>query len=145
MKPQHGCVFLAVWLSAAPAMVRAQSNVPRLPRAPLAVEAVSAGEYVGSWKGEGDAAGKLRLKLKRDNGGWAAEAWFTYQDAEVPTKMKSVRIDGTKIELVFEWQIEGTTGQSSMAGEFAGPTLRGTYESKTPDNTTRGSWSASRT
>jgi hypothetical protein len=111
------------------------------PAAPL----LQAGSYAGSWKSTSDSSGRLQIKLKRDGGEWLAQASFTYEDTEIATKMKSVKIEGAKIELVFEWEIQGTSGQSKIVGEAAGDKLQGTYESTTPSETSNGTWTVTRT
>src|SRR4051812_10500616 len=62
-----------------------------------------AGDFAGTWKGAGDSGGKLRLKLKPAGAEWAGEASFTFQDAEVSAKVKSIKVDGTKVVLVLEY------------------------------------------
>lgn len=108
--------------------------------APAAVKPVLPGDYAGSWTSSAGAGGKLRLKLKQEGPAWTAEAAFTFDEAEIATKMKSVKVDGAKVELLFDWDIQGTPGQSKITGEAKGNQLDGTYESKTAQDTTQGTW-----
>ena len=103
-----------------------------------------AGHYVGTWKGPSETQGDLRITLKQDAAArWTAEAVFTYEGSEVPTKMKSVTVDGAKIVLVFDWKIGDTPGQSTLKGELAGTKLAGTYQTAT-ETPSSGTWSAVR-
>jgi hypothetical protein len=105
-----------------------------------------AGTYAGKWKGPEDSGGELRVTLKADgNASWTAEAMFTYDGAEIATKMKTVEVDGTKVRLIFTWQIQETPGQSAMSGELSGDTLQGTYETTGAAGASKGTWKLSRT
>ena len=103
-----------------------------------------AGQYAGGWKGSGSSSGELRIKLKQDAGSWQAEAVFTYEGQEIPTKVKVIEIVGTKVELVFDWVIQGTPGQSKLTGDVSGDSLRGTFESKASSGTSNGTWTVTR-
>jgi hypothetical protein len=109
-----------------------------------AAKALVAGDYAGMWKSSGSATGKLNVKLKPHGEGWGAEASFTFEESTIATKMKSVKVDGTKVELVFEWDSRGTPSESKLTGEATGDKLAGTFESKTGDNLSSGTWSVTR-
>ena len=111
---------------------------------PAAAKSSVVGQYKGEWKGPADAGGELRIKLKQEGTTWAAEALFTFERADVPTKMKSVEIEGTKVVLVFDWEIQGTPGQSRISGELNGDTLQGTFETKSPEGASKGTWKVTR-
>jgi hypothetical protein len=102
-----------------------------------------AGRYVGTWKGPSETQGDLRITLKAEGARWTAETVFTFEGAEVPTKMKSVSVDGAKVVLVFDWTIEGTPGTSTLTGEWAEGKLAGTYRSET-ENPSSGTWRVAR-
>jgi hypothetical protein len=103
------------------------------------------GRFMGKWKSSSDTTGDLRLTLKQDAAAaWSAEASFSYQDKDVSTTMKTVQIDGTKVQLVFDWQIDGTAGQSKIIGELTGDTLKGTYQTSGAAGNSSGTWSVSR-
>jgi hypothetical protein len=114
---------------------------------PSATTSSLAGRYVGEWKGTGEsaaAAGELRITLKQDGTTWTAEALFTFESADVPTQMKTVEIEGTKVLLVFDWQIQNTPGQSRLSGELKGDSLQGTFETKSPEGPSKGTWKVTR-
>jgi hypothetical protein len=103
-----------------------------------------AGHYSGKWQSTADAAGDVRITLKQDGATWVAEVTFTFEGAEIPTKMKTVEVDGAKIQLVYDWAIQGTTGQSKLSGELTGDTLHGKFEGKSSEGTTTGTWTVKR-
>ena len=73
-----------------------------------------------------------------------AEASFTFEDASIATKVKSIKVEGAKLEIIFEWEIQGTPGESKLTGELAGDKLQGTYASKTASSNSNGTWTATR-
>lgn len=109
-----------------------------------AASAAIAGKYAGTWKGPEDSGGTLRIALKQEAGGqWTVEASFTFENNEVPTKTKSVQVDGTKVNLAFTWAIDGSPGESQLTGELVGDKLSGTYKTinETPSS---GTWTVTR-
>lgn len=105
---------------------------------------VVAGKYIGTWS-SGDESGKLIVTLKPDGDGWAAESSFTFQAEEIQAKVVSVKVDGTKFDLVLDWVIQGGAGQSHLIGEIGAKGIDGTYDTKTADNTSSGIWTLTRT
>lgn len=113
---------------------------------PAAAAAASLqGKYAGEWKGQEESTGALKLSFKQDAAGaWTAEAAFTFDGAEIPAKTKSVKVEGAKVELVFEWNVQGTSGRSSLKGEFKGDTIEGKYDSNVAEAASSGSWKVKR-
>ncbi len=137
------CLFA---LSGAAALSAEKSAPPRQEIAAPAAKAGAAlaGNYTGTWKGPEATGGDLRLTLKLDSGvPFVTAAVFTFEGAEVPMKMKSMQADGTKVVLVFDWAIDGSSGQSTLTGELVGDKLAGTYQTKT-ETPTSGTWSVAR-
>ena len=103
------------------------------------------GQYVGKWKGADDASGELRITLKRDDAGaWIAESSFTLEGSSVTSKMKSIEVDGAKVRIVFDWEVQGTAGQSKVTGELTGDTLQGTYATSGAIGESSGTWQVKR-
>ncbi|MEO7598246.1 MAG: hypothetical protein ABIV50_04900 [Opitutus sp.] len=122
----------------------AAEAAPDAPRAQMSSAATSlAGLYVGTW-GSGPDGGQLRLKLKQDASLWSAEVSFTVGETQVTGKVVSLTVAGHKLEMVVDWQLESTSGQSRITGGLSGDKLDGTYESKTLDGTSSGTWSVTR-
>ncbi len=103
-----------------------------------------AGKYAGTWKGPEDSGGTLRIALKQVAGGqWTVEASFTFENTEVPTRTKSVQVDGTRVNLAFTWAIDGSPGESQLTGELAGDKLSGTYKTIN-ESPSSGTWTVTR-
>jgi hypothetical protein len=128
----------------APALVGADAPPP-VAASPSSSDAPSvAGDFTGTWRNDTDG-GKVRLSLKQNGATWTAEASFTFQETEIPAKVTSFKVDGAKIELVLAWVIQESPGQSRMIGELTGAKIDGTYQSETPDGTSSGTWTVTRT
>lgn len=141
------CVATLVFtaLVASPTTSLAASTPASPSGTPSATPAVSlAGEYTGKWQSHGDSSGSLRLKLKQDGETWTAEASFTVEDESVKPKVKAVKVDGGKVELVFNWEFRGSTQETVLTGEASADTLRGQYESKASGESNTGTWSVKR-
>ncbi|WP_414661125.1 hypothetical protein [Horticoccus sp. 23ND18S-11] len=146
MKHPASLLLLALALFSGSALVAADST-PKAPSAAKKSDAKAslAGHYLGKWKGANDATGDLIIKLKKDGETpWAVESSFTFEGADIPTKSKSVEVDGTKLKMVFEWDIQGSAGQSTLVGELNGDTLKGTFETTGAAGESKGTWSAKR-
>lgn len=125
---------------AVPAGFANEKTIPiQTPAAPISL----AGSYKGTW-GNGTDSGQLRLKLAQDGGSWTAVCTFTFEDAEIPTKTKSISVNGQKLELVLQWELQGSPGESRMTGELNGAKLDGIYDTKTATDTSNGTWSTTR-
>jgi hypothetical protein len=105
---------------------------------------VAAGDYTGNWKGDAEGAGALKIRLKKEESRWVAESTFTFEGAEIQTKLKAVEVEGAKVQLVFEWNIQGAPGQSRLTGEMTGDGLKGTYETTGEAGNSTGTWTVSR-
>ena len=94
----------------------------------LAADKDLAGTYHGEWSGASGASGKIRIEFqKTPEGEWKCEVSFTLGAEEVKTKMKSVKVDGAKIEVRYEFDLQGNALQSTLTGELSGKTLEGKY------------------
>lgn len=112
---------------------------------PKAAPPTAAGEFIGEWRGQDQSTGALRLKLTAGkDGGWAGSVVFTYGTVDIPTTVKSVRVDGSRLEAVFAWEIEGTAASTKLIGELKGDRLEGTYDSTTAEGAAAGTWKANR-
>ena len=89
-----------------------------------------AGTYKGSWCGA--ANGDFRLKLEHTPGGeWKADVVFTMGTDEVKTKIKSVKVDGSKVDIVYDFDLQGNALVSTVTGEVTGKKMASTYKTKT--------------
>jgi len=110
----------------------ADKKAAPVPTAPAA-QAGLLGEFSGEWRGKDDSSGTLKVKFSRG------------QDAAWTATTKSVKVDGVKVELVFAWQVQGTSAASTLKGELQGDKLEGTYESTTAEGAATGTWKTTRT
>jgi len=89
-----------------------------------------AGKWVGQWSGS--ASGEIRFALQPSDGGnWNADLSFTYGEERIQTKVKSVSIDGSNLEIQYEFELSGMPMKCVLKGKAAGKTIEGTYESNT--------------
>ena len=104
-----------------------------------------AGTYIGTWSGA--ASGEFRIVLSQGEGSaWKAEVVFTLGNDEVKTNMKSVKVEGNKINVVYQYDLQGTTLQSNVVGELKGNTFQGTYKATSVadgSDVDEGTWKAS--
>lgn len=90
----------------------------------------AAGTYKGSWSGAGN--GDFRLKLEHSGSGdWKADIVFTMGSDEVKTKVKSVKVDGSKVDIVYDFDLQGNALESAVTGQLTGKVMEGTYKTKT--------------
>ena len=112
---------------------------------PAAAAAAPKGEYKGSWKGRDDSSGDLKIKFATGaDAKLTAEAVFTFEGTPVPTRTKTLKIEGSRVELAFSWDVQGVSATSKLTGEIKGDRLEGTYESSTAEGAATGSWSVTR-
>jgi hypothetical protein len=145
MKPLLYTLLVALCASVASAVsiVGTQQPAPLATEVPAAPNQI-AGKYTGTWKSDADS-GNLTLKLIQDAAIWTAEASFTFQGADIPATVNSVKVDGSTVEVVLGWTIDGTPGVSRLSGKLSDDKLHGSYQSETPDGVTTGTWSVTRT
>src|SRR5271167_4579880 len=90
-----------------------------------------AGKYKGSYSGAAGESGEIKVMLKQsDDGAWKSEVTFTYEGENIKTKIKSVTVDGAKVKIVYEFDLEDDGLESTLSGELSGTTLSGDYKTK---------------
>src|SRR5579859_3245057 len=93
-----------------------------------AQDKVGLGTYKGTYAG-GAGAGDFHLTLKVDNkGGIAGDVGFTIMGEEVVGKITTLKVEGSKIEFAYDFDLQGTKLQSSGEGAAKGRALEGTYK-----------------
>jgi len=96
----------------------------------LAAEGL-AGAYKGTWSGSSGASGDFSLTLKSgDDGKWDANVGFSLNGEDVKTKVTSIQVDGAKVKIVYEFDLQDTRLESTITGELKGNALAGTYATK---------------
>ena len=107
--------------------------------------AAPSGEYKGTWKGRDESSGDLKIKFTTGaDAKLTAEAVFTIEGTAVPTRTKTLKVEGSRVELAFAWDVQGVSATSKLTGEIKGDRLEGTYESSTAEGAATGSWSVTR-
>lgn len=107
----------------------------------LAQDPIKAGTYKGTWTGT-TGGGDFHLTLQSDGkGGLGAQVGFTIDSQEVPCKVLSLKTDGGKLEMVYEFDLQGNKLQSAIQGTSKGKSLEGTYKTTAGDQAVdAGSW-----
>ena len=100
-----------------------------LTSAVVASSAGLAGKYSGTYSGS--ASGDIHLALSQDDSAaWKADVTFTISNNDVKTKVTSIKVDGTKLMIVYEFDLQGTALESTITGELDGEALKGQYHTK---------------
>src|SRR3981081_1968143 len=90
-----------------------------------------AGTYKGTYSGSAGARGGFVVSLTQaENGEWKSEVTFTLGGQDVKTKITSLKVDGAKVKIVYEFDLQGTALESTIAGELSGGALSGDYHTK---------------
>lgn len=93
-----------------------------------------AGKYVGTWVGlQSDGGIKIALAPAAAKGEWTADVSFTLGEQEVKCKTVSIKVDGDKLDLAYEFNLGGLQATSTVAGKFDGAKLEGTYSTKSAE------------
>jgi hypothetical protein len=94
-----------------------------------------AGKYSGTWVGlQSDGSIKIVLAPAVANKGeWTADVSFTLGEQEVKCKTVSIKVDGDKLDLAYEFNVGGLQATSTVAGKFDGAKLEGTYTTKSAE------------
>ena len=107
---------------------------------------INSGTYKGTYEGSSGSAGDIRLVLsKSTDGAWTGEASFWLGGQEVKCKVTSITVDGSKLVMVYSFDLQGNALESKIEGEFTGAKLTGKYRTRVPgDNTTvdEGTWTS---
>jgi hypothetical protein len=108
-----------------------------------------AGRYDGEWKSNGSGGGgaiHLVLDLSAD-GVWKWEANFMYAGALVKTVPHELKVNQSKLEGSYDFELQGVTLRSHLTGEYKGKAFEGQYQTTTTDGSTgvdEGTWNAAR-
>jgi hypothetical protein len=108
-----------------------------------------AGRYAGQWKSSnGSGNGDFRLNLEAgSDGAWKLDVVFTYAGQEVKTLPHAVKVEQSKLEASYDFDLAGNPLRSKITGEIKGTAFEGKYQTTTTDGSTPvddGTWSAAR-
>ncbi len=105
-----------------------------------------AGTYKGSYSGSAGASGEFRISLTQSSGTWKADVTFNLGE-DIKAKVTSVEVDGLKIKVVYQFDFQGATLESTATAELKGDKFDGSYTTKSvPDSSSvdQGTWTATR-
>lgn len=89
------------------------------------------GTYKGTYSGSSGASGDFVVSLTQSsNGDWTSEVSFTLGGEDVKTRITSLAVDGSKVKIVYQFDLQGTALESTITGELTGATLAGEYHTK---------------
>jgi len=110
----------------------------------LAADDSLAGRYTGDWKSTGaGGGGTFRMKLESASDGWKCEVSFTFGGEEVKSTMRSCKIGQSKLEAVYDFELQGDALQSKITGQWNGKSFDGRYETTAgSDAVDDGTWTA---
>src|SRR5258706_16423901 len=87
------------------------------------------GTYKGTWSG-GQASGEITMTLHTAGGATKADVSFAFGGQEIKCNVTSVKVDGAKIEIVYEFDLGDVKLQSTATGELKGKAIEGAYKTK---------------
>jgi hypothetical protein len=90
------------------------------------------GNWAGTWTGQ-SGSGDMRVKLSQADGQRKAEASFTIEGADVPTVVKSLKIDGDNIDFEYSFDLQGYKLTSHLTGKRKDRAMEGAYKTTAED------------
>ena len=107
-----------------------------------------AGRYTGEWKSDASGnGGALRMMLEAaPDGTWKCETGFTLDGADIKTTTHQIKLQDSKLDVSYDFEVQGANLRSHMTGEWNGNAFKGRYETSVIDGDAvdAGTWSASR-
>lgn len=107
-----------------------------------------AGRYTGEWKSNASGAGgAFRMTLAAaPDGTWKCEASFTLEGADIKTTTHQIKLHDSKLDVSYDFEVQGASLRSHMTGEWNGSVFKGRYETAVigGDGVDEGTWSAGR-
>src|SRR5713226_1549659 len=77
------------------------------------------GAYKGTWSG-GQASGDITMTLRTADGATKADVSFAFGGQDIKCNVTSVKVDGSKIEIVYDFDLGDVKLQSTATGELKG-------------------------
>jgi hypothetical protein len=109
----------------------------------FAQDKLTPGVCKGTWAGP-SGGGDFIVTIKNDGkGGLTADLSFTVGGEAAVGKVASSKVEGAKVEIVYDFDVQGTKLQTSTQGTLSGKTLSGTYKSTAEGQAVdEGTWKA---
>jgi hypothetical protein len=112
----------------------------------LHADEITAGIYKGKWEGA-SASGDFQVTLSRESGNWSGNVAFALGGQDIKCKVTSVKVDGSKLEMTYRFDLQGTPLESTIEGDLSGKHFTGKYKTKSIGDGSavdEGTWSAIR-
>jgi hypothetical protein len=80
-------------------------------------------------------------------GDWKSTVGFTLDGTEVRCTPRTTKFQDGKLDLAYDFEIQGVSLRSKLKGEWTGTEMKGSYETDTTDgsqNVDSGSWTVTR-
>ena len=107
-----------------------------------------AGRYTGEWKSDSSGnGGAYRMTLSAaPDGTWSCDATFSLDGADVKTTTHQIKLQDSKLDVSYDFAIQGINLRSRMTGEWNGSAFKGRYETAVIDGDAvdAGTWNAGR-
>jgi hypothetical protein len=95
--------------------------------------AIPAGKYSGTWTGT-QSDGTIKIALAQAaKGDWTADVSFTLGEQDVKCKTVSIKVEGDRLDLAYEFNVGGLQATSTVVGKFDSGKLEGTYTTKSAE------------
>lgn len=106
-----------------------------------------AGKYGGEWKSSGaGGGGSFHMSLETPSAGaWKCEVSFEFGGEQIKTSMRECKVEGSKIECTYDFELQGNALRSKITGQWDGKALAGQYETTVADGgqaVDEGTWTA---
>jgi|SRR5689334_12593276 hypothetical protein len=112
----------------------------------LAADPITAGKYTGKWQGDSGAGGDFVLTLIANASSWKADVSFSMADQKVPCTVTSLNVDGSRLHVVYTFELLGNKLESTIDGERSGNKVSGKYSTRSVEGgaaVDQGTWEAS--
>ena len=108
-----------------------------------------AGHFAGDWSSSSSGVGggfQLSLDPSAD-GAWKCEVTFALMGEQVKTTMRQVKVEGSKLDVTYDFTFQGAGLRSHITGTWNGKGFDGTYQTTAVEGGAQvddGKWSAAR-
>ncbi len=114
-----------------------------------AADTAMAGPYAGEWKSDSTGSGgvvHMTLTAAPD-GSWKCDISFTLAGEEVKSKVRSVKLENSQLDVAYDFEVQGVVARSKLTGKWDGKAFSGRYQTTvvdTGDGGDAGAWNAAR-
>jgi len=105
------------------------------------------GSFVGDWSGSSGGSGTFRLLVEPADGKPKCTVSFTFAGEEVKTNVTLCKIEATKLDAQYDFELGGNHLQSTIHGDLKENALKGEYHTKAladGSDVDAGDWKAAR-